>query len=102
MKIVFFGNATEKIAAIRYRVQKFADMLEAEGHQCVTCLHSSVNFYLKYFENQPKYKKVIYWLCVWLNRWFQLRHIFTADVVFLRGPIFKYCLLYTSPSPRDS
>ncbi|HOK09149.1 MAG TPA: glycosyltransferase [Candidatus Hydrogenedens sp.] len=90
MKIVFFGNATEKIAAIRYRVQKFADMFEAEGHQCVICLHSSVDFYLKYFENQPKYKKAIYWLCVWFNRWFQLRHIFNADVIFLRGPIFKY------------
>ncbi len=90
MKIVFFGNATEKNAGIRYRVKKFAEMLEAEGHQCVICLHSSVDFYLKYFENQPKYKKAIYWFCVWLNRWFQLRHVLGADVVFLRGPIFKF------------
>ncbi|MGC8737221.1 MAG: glycosyltransferase family 4 protein [Candidatus Hydrogenedens sp.] len=90
MKIVFFGNATEKNAAIRYRVQKFADMFEVEGYPCIVCLPSSVDFYLKYFENQPKYKKAIYWLCVWLRRWFQLRHIFNADVIFLRGPIFKY------------
>lgn len=90
MKLVFFGNATEKIAGIRYRVQKFAELLESDGHQCVICLPSSVEFYLKFFENQPRYKKAIYWFCVWLKRWWQLRHIFTADVIFLRGPIFKY------------
>ncbi len=89
-KFVFFGNATEKNAAIRYRIQKFADMLEADGYLCVICLHSSLDFYHNFFENQPRYKKAIYWLCVWLNRWWQLRHIFNADVVFLRGPIFKY------------
>jgi len=90
IKIVFFGNATEKYAAIRYRVQKFAEMLVAEGHQCVICLHSSLNFYMRYYENQPKYKKAIYWVFVWLNRWLQLRHVLGADVVFMRGPIFKY------------
>ena len=90
LKIVFFGNATEKIAGIRYRVKKFAQMLESEGHQCIICLHSSVEFYLKFYENQPKYKKAIYWFCVWLNRWWQLRHTLNADIVFLRGPIFKY------------
>lgn len=90
MKIVFFGNATEKIASIRYRVQKFAQLLEQEGHKCVVCLHSSVDFLERFFENKPRYKKAIYWLCVWFRRWLQLRHILGADVVFLRGSMFKY------------
>ncbi|MCX8063709.1 MAG: glycosyltransferase family 4 protein [Candidatus Hydrogenedentes bacterium] len=90
MKIVFFGNATEKIASTRYRVQKFVQLLEQEGHDCVVCLPSSVEFLEKFFENQPRYKKAIYWLYVWLRRWVQLRHIFGADVVFFRGPMFKY------------
>ncbi len=90
MKIVFFGNATEKNAAIRYRVCKFAELLEKEGYECVICLHSSVEFLERFFENKSRLSKAFYWICVWFRRWLQLRHIFTADIVFLRGPIFKY------------
>lgn len=90
MKIVFFGNATEKFAGVRYRVQKFAHLLEQEGHTCIVCLPSSVAFYLNFHENQPKWRKLIYWLYVWFNRWLQLRHTFDADIVFLRGSIYKF------------
>ena len=42
MRIVFFGNASNRIAAIRYRIGTFARMLEAEGHRCVVCLPMSM------------------------------------------------------------
>ena len=42
MRIVFFGNASNRIAAIRYRIGTFARMLEAEGHRCTVCLPMSM------------------------------------------------------------
>ncbi len=90
MKIVFFGNDTEKIAAIRYRIKTFAEMLEADGHTCIICLPSSVALKESLYENSGKFSKLLYLLLVFLNRLLQLRHTPTADVVFFRGPLLPY------------
>jgi glycosyltransferase involved in cell wall biosynthesis len=90
MKIVFFGNASEKIAAIRYRVIWFAEMLEAEGHTCVICLPASLPLREKLYEDGNKFQKLLYHGIVWWTRLFQIRHVFGADVVFFRGPLFDY------------
>ena len=90
MKIVFFGNATEKIAAIRYRILTFAEMLEVEGHRCVICLPSSVALSERLYENRSKLSKLLYFLLVFLRRIGQLRHVLGADVVYFRGPVFLY------------
>ena len=90
MKIVFFGNATEKIAAIRYRVIWFADRLRAEGHACVVCLPSSVAAREQGYEGRSRWAKLLYLGRVWLTRWAQLRHVIGADVVFFRGSVFDY------------
>jgi hypothetical protein len=37
MKFMFFACETRTIAAIRYRVESFARLLEQEGHSCVVC-----------------------------------------------------------------
>lgn len=90
MKIVFFGNATEKIAAIRYRVIWFADRMRAEGHTCVVCLPSSVTLREQVYEGRTRLGKLLYLVLVLLNRIAQLRHVIGADVVFFRGPVFDY------------
>lgn len=90
MKIVLFGNAPEKIAAIRYRVQKFAAMMEAEGHVCVVCLPSSVALRERLWEQGGRLGKLLYLMLVFLRRAAQLRHVPGADVVFFRGPVFDY------------
>lgn len=90
MKIVFFGNATEKIAAIRYRVVWFADRLRAEGHACTVCVPSSVALREGLYEGRSRVWKVLYLFLVVLNRIGQLRHVIGADVVFFRGPVFDY------------
>ena len=90
MKIVFFGNAPEKIAAIRYRIQTFARMLEAEGHTCVVCLPSSVALQARLYDNKSRASKLFYLFLVWLRRWAQLRHVPGADVVYFRGSLFLY------------
>jgi glycosyltransferase involved in cell wall biosynthesis len=90
MKIVFFGNAPEKNAAIRYRVIAFAEMLRAEGHTCIVCLPSSVASRERCFENQSHARKLLYLFAVFLRRIAQLRHVIGADVVFFRGPVFDY------------
>lgn len=90
MKIVFFGNATEKIAAIRYRVIWFADRLREEGHTCVVCLPSSVEAKERDYDGRSRWAKLAYLARVWLTRWGQLRHCIGADVVFFRGSVFDY------------
>ncbi len=90
MKIVLFGNAPEKIASIRYRVLKFAEMLEADGHTCVVCLPASVWLKENLYDFRPRWCKLLYLMLVLLRRVTQLRHVIGADVVFFRGPVFDY------------
>ncbi|MBI3118917.1 MAG: glycosyltransferase, partial [Candidatus Hydrogenedentes bacterium] len=90
MKIVFFGNASEKIAAIRYRVLKFADMLAAEGHICIVCLPSSISLQERLYEGRSKASKLLFLFLVFLRRLLQLRHVLGADAVLFRGPLFPY------------
>ena len=90
MKIVFFGNASTKIAAIRYRVVKFADMLEADGHHCVVCLPSSIQLRETLYEGKSRPSKLLYLFLVFLRRIAQLRHMPGADVAYFRGPVFDY------------
>jgi len=90
MNIVFFGNASEKIAAIRYRVVRFAEMLQDEGHRCSICLRSTVWMDEVLYERFGFLGKLTFFVLVFLRRVYQLRHIPRADGVFLRGPIFPY------------
>ncbi|MBI2422790.1 MAG: glycosyltransferase family 4 protein [Candidatus Hydrogenedentes bacterium] len=90
MRVVFFGNECEQIAAIRYRAVKFARMLEKEGHACTLCLPSSIGFRERYFVNASKPRKLFYLACVLLRRIAQLRHVPGADVVYFRGPLYYY------------
>ena len=90
MKIVFFGNTTEKNAAIRYRMLQFAAMLRKEGHDCVICLPSSVRLRERLFEGRSRWLKLLYLTLVVLRRIAQVRHVIGADVVFMRGPLFDY------------
>jgi glycosyltransferase involved in cell wall biosynthesis len=91
MKIVLFGNAPDKIAAIRYRVIKFADMLQADGgHRCVVCLPSSIAAYEQWYEGRSQFSKLLYLFYTLLRRVGQMRHVIAADVVFFRGPLLPY------------
>ena len=90
MKFVLFGNAPEKIAAIRYRVITFAEMLEADGHRCVVCLPASVATKERLWDRGNRLTKLLYLLLVLLRRIAQLRHVVGADAVFFRGPMFEY------------
>lgn len=90
MKIVLFGNAPDKIAAIRYRVVKFARMLEAEGRRCVICLPSSTAAYETWYEGKPAWRKLLYLCAVLVRRLAQVRHVIGADAVFFRGPLLPY------------
>ena len=90
MKVVLFGNAPEKIAAIRYRVITFAEIFAAEGHTCVLCLPSTVALRECLYENRSRWSKMLYLLLVFLRRIAQLRHVIGADVVYFRGPLFDY------------
>lgn len=90
MKIVFFGNASNRIAAIRYRIGTFARMLEAEGHDCVTCLPWSVATEERYFGTSSNAVKAGLLLQVVVRRLMQLRHVPGADVVYFRGPLLPY------------
>lgn len=92
MKIVFFGNAATNIAAIRYRVIKFAAMLEAEGHTCIVCLPSSFELWERLWDKGNKLTKVLYLLLVIARRIGQLRHVPGADAVFFRGSVIPYGL----------
>lgn len=90
MKIVFFGNAPNKNAAIRYRILTFAEMLEREGHTCVVCLPSSAALKDRLYEDRSKLSKLLYFALVFARRIAQLRHVITADAVYFRGPVFDY------------
>lgn len=89
MRIVLFGNDTEKNAAIRYRLVRFARMLEGEGHECVVCLPASVDEQERLW-NRGRPRKMLYLLLVLARRLAQLRHVAGADVVFFRGSVFEY------------
>ena len=90
MKIVFFACETRKIAAIRYRIESFARLLEQEGHRCVVCVPAPVRMKERLYESSGRFGKLLYLILVLLGRIVQLRHVFSADVVFFRGPVFPY------------
>ncbi|MBX3180004.1 MAG: glycosyltransferase [Candidatus Hydrogenedentes bacterium] len=90
MRVVFFGNASERIAAIRYRIGTFARMLEAEGHSCAICLPMSAAEEERYFSGISARGKLWLLLKAALRRLAQLRHVPGADVVFFRGPLLPY------------
>lgn len=90
MKFVFFACETRKIAAIRYRVESFARLLEREGHTCIVCVPASVNQKEGLYESRGRLGKLFYLLLVLLRRIVQLRHVPGADAVFFRGPVFPY------------
>lgn len=90
MKIVFFGNASERIAAIRYRIGTFARMLEADGHRCVVCLPMSIAEEERYFGSASGAGKAWRLLVVMARRLAQLCHVPGADAVVFRGPLFPY------------
>ncbi len=106
MRIVLFGNAATNIAAIRYRVIKFATMLEAEGHTCIVCLPSSFELWEKLWDRGNWLTKILYLLLVIVRRIGQLRHVPGADAVFFRGsvipyglgpPVFERCIQLLNP-----
>lgn len=90
MKVVLYGNASEKIAAIRYRVIRFSEMLEADGHTCVICLPTSMKVRERLYEDGNKFQKLLYHAIVLFTRIAQLGHVIGADAVFFRGPMFDY------------
>ncbi len=90
MHFVFFGNETVRNAGVRYRAVKFAERLRGEGHECTLCLPSSVGLWRALYANRPRPLKVLYLLAVLLTRLAQLRHVFSADAVFIKGPLFPY------------
>jgi len=87
VRIVFFGNAATNIAAIRYRVIRFAEMLEADGHSCAVCLPSSFATWDRLYSRGGRWSKLLYLLVNAWNRVLQLRHVPRADVVVFRGPM---------------
>lgn len=90
MNILFFGNASTRIAAIRYRIGTFARMLEADGHTCTICLPMSIGEEERYFGDCSKIGKAALLLRVWFRRLGQLRHVRRADVIYFRGKLFPY------------
>ncbi len=90
MKFVFFGNAPVINAAIRYRVLRFAEMLEAEGHRCIVCLPSSLPLWQRLWLKGNRFTKLAYLFLVLMRRAGQFRHVLGADAVFFRGPAFDY------------
>ena len=89
MKIVFFGNASEKIAAIRYRVLKFAEMLRAEGHTCVVCLPARLEQQERLYDNRSKGSKLLFLALVLLRRLGQIRHVIGADVATMPPSVIR-------------
>ena len=90
MHIVFFGNASNRIAAIRYRIGTFARMLEAEGHRCTVSLPMSMAEEECYFSTGSVPRKLWMLLRMVARRIVQLRHVPGADVVYFRGPLLPY------------
>ncbi len=90
MHFVFFGNETVRNAGVRYRAVKFAERLSGEGHRCTLCPPSSVGLWRALYGNHSRPLKALYLLAVLLNRLAQLRHVLSADAVFIKGPLFPY------------
>jgi len=90
MNVLFFGNASCRIAAIRYRIGTFARRLEAEGHRCTICLPQSIAEEEHYFGGASKPAKVWHLAKVAARRIAQLRHVPRADVIVFRGRLFPY------------
>ena len=90
MHFVFFGNETVRNAGVRYRAVKFAERLRGEGHECTLCLPSSVGMWRTLYGNRPRPLKMLYLLLVLLTRITQMRHVLSADAVFVKGPLFPY------------
>ncbi len=90
MRFVFFGNETVRNAGVRYRAVKFAERLGAEGHACILCLPSSVGLWRALYGNRSRMLKGFYLLAVLINRLFQMRHVVSADAVFIKGSLFPY------------
>jgi len=90
MRFVFFGNASTKNAAIRYRVLAFAERLRAEGHHVTICLPAPGTLRESLWEGHSKPRKLLYFAIVLLTRAAQLRHVVGADAVLFRGPVFDY------------
>lgn len=86
-RVVFFGNAAPNIAAIRYRVIRFAELLEADGYTCEVCLPSNYDTWKRLWEQGGKLGKLAYLGVCLLNRLAQLRHVPGADAVIFRGPL---------------
>lgn len=89
-RVVLFGNDTERIAAIRYRAIRFAEMLRADGCECRVCLPSSNRLWQRLYEGKGRFSKALYLLLVLLRRIVQLRHVPGAHVLFFRGPLLPY------------
>ena len=75
---------------MRYRVIKFAEMLEQDGHHCVVCLPASIALREALWDQGNFLTKLLYLFLVFLRRCAQLRHVLGADVVYFRGPVFDY------------
>jgi len=90
MHVLFFGNASNRIAAIRYRIGTFAHMLEADGHTSTICLPQSIPEEEHYFGGASKPGKVWLLAKIALRRLGQLRHVRRADVIYFRGKLFPY------------
>ena len=90
IRVVLFGNDTERIAAIRYRLIRFAELLREDGYTCTVCLPSSNRLWQRLYEGRGRLSKLIYLLLVLLRRIVQVRHVPGADVVFFRGPLLPY------------
>jgi glycosyltransferase involved in cell wall biosynthesis len=90
MHFVFFGNETVRNAGVRYRAVKFAERLRDEGHRCTLCLPSSVGLWRALYGNRPRPLKALYLFLVLLTRLSQLRHVLSADAVFIKGALFPY------------
>lgn len=90
MRIVLFGNASEKNAGVRFRLLAWADHLRADGHDCRVCLLSTAADQERCYDGRGRWGKLAYLVRAWLRRWAQLRHVPGADAVFFRGPAFPY------------
>lgn len=90
MKFVFFACDTRKIAAIRYRIESFARLLERDGHRCVVCVPAPIAWKERLYERPGRWGKMLYLFLVLLRRVAQVRHVLAADAVFFRGPVFPY------------
>lgn len=90
MKIVLFSDAPENFAGPRNRLLKFAELLTRDGHRCVTCLPFNRAIRSRWYEDRSRLLKLLYMGAVFLLRFWQLRHVPGADVVFIRRQVFPF------------